>query len=101
METLRKEKLYAKFKKCEFWLEQVAFLGHVVTSKGITTGPAKVEAIGNWKTPTYINKIRIFLGLVGSYKRFIEEFSRIANPLTKLTWKSKRFQWNNQCEKSF
>ncbi|GJR91094.1 reverse transcriptase [Tanacetum coccineum] len=84
VEILRQEKLYAKFSKCEFWLSKVAFLGHIVSAEGITMDPAKVEAITKWPRPTSVTEVRSFLGLAGYYRRFVEGFSRLALPLTKL-----------------
>nr|GFA83861.1 hypothetical protein [Tanacetum cinerariifolium] len=84
LQTLRQEKLYAKFSKCEFWLSSVAFLGHVVSTEGIAMDPAKVEAITKWPRPTSVTEVRSFLGLAGYYRRFVEGFSRLALPLTKL-----------------
>nr|GEV50974.1 putative reverse transcriptase domain-containing protein [Tanacetum cinerariifolium] len=84
LQTLRQEKLYAKFSKCEFWLSSVAFLGHIVSAEGITMDPAKVEAITKWPRPTSVTEVRSFLGLAGYYRRFVEGFSRLALPLTKL-----------------
>lgn len=85
LKTLWWEKLYVKFNKCEFWLEQVAFLGYIVIVDGIEVEPAKVEAILNWTAPRNINEVRSFLGLVGYYMRFIQDFSKIVKPLTELT----------------
>lgn len=93
METLRAEKLYAKFKKCEFWLERVGFLGHIVTVKGIEVDPSKVETVTNWPTPANVGDVRSFLGLAGYYRRFIEGFSKIAGSMTQLTRKGVKFQW--------
>lgn len=98
---LQKEKLYAKFKKCEFWLERVAFLGHVVTARGIEVDPSKVEAVLNWPRPTNVGEIRSFLGLAGYYRRFIEGFSKISGPLTQLTRKNATFDWTEDCDLSF
>ncbi|GJW21576.1 hypothetical protein Tco_0032198 [Tanacetum coccineum] len=95
---LRQEKLYAKFSKCEFWLSKVAFLGHIVSAEGITMDPAKVEAITKWPRPTSVTKVRSFLGLTGYYRRFIEGFSRLALPLTKLMQKGEKFVWNEERE---
>ncbi|GJT45697.1 putative reverse transcriptase domain-containing protein [Tanacetum coccineum] len=83
-EILRQEKLYAKFSKCEFWLSRVAFLGHIVSSEGITMDPAKVEAITKWPRPTSVTEVRSFLGLAGYYRRFVDGFSRLALPWAKL-----------------
>nr|AAX92958.1 retrotransposon protein, putative, Ty3-gypsy sub-class [Oryza sativa Japonica Group]ABA92829.1 retrotransposon protein, putative, Ty3-gypsy subclass [Oryza sativa Japonica Group] len=91
LEKLRKHKLYAKFSKCEFWLEEVAFLGHVISAGGVAVDPAKVEAITEWKAPKSVTKIRSFLGLAGYYRRFIEGFSKIARPITQLLKKEKKF----------
>ena len=71
---LREEKLYAKFSKCDFWIEKVQFLEHVIDSKGIHVDPAKIEAVKNWASPTSPTEIRQFLGLAGYYRRFIEGF---------------------------
>nr|GEW20498.1 retrotransposon protein, putative, Ty3-gypsy subclass [Tanacetum cinerariifolium] len=99
--TLCQKKLYAKFLKCEFWLRQVAFLGHIVSADGITMDPAKVEAITKWPRPKIVTEIRSFLGLAGYYRRFVEGFSRLALPLTKLMRKGEKFIWDEEREKSF
>nr|GFB70543.1 retrotransposon protein, putative, Ty3-gypsy subclass [Tanacetum cinerariifolium] len=101
LQTLRQEKLYAKFSKCEFWLSSVAFLGHVVSAEGITMDPAKVKPITKWPRPTSVIEVRSFLGLAGYYRRFVEGFSRFALPLTKLMRKGEKFVWNEEREKSF
>ncbi|GJY25701.1 putative reverse transcriptase domain-containing protein [Tanacetum coccineum] len=87
LELLKKEELYAKFSKCEFWIPKVQFLGHVIDSQGIHVDPAKIESIKDWASPKSPTEIRQFLGLVGYYRRFIEGFSKIAKPMTKLTQK--------------
>jgi hypothetical protein len=84
LQILRDKKLYAKLKKCEFWLNQVVFLGHVVSKDGITVDPSKIEAVVSWDRPTNVSEVRSFLGLAGYYRRFVEGFSRIAAPLTHL-----------------
>ncbi|KAJ0458542.1 putative nucleotidyltransferase, Ribonuclease H [Helianthus annuus] len=95
---LRKEKLYAKFSKCEFWLQKVQFLGHMVNHEGIHVDPAKIEAITKWKVPQTAMEIRSFLGLAGYYRRFIKDFSKIVVPLTKLTCKAIKFEWGHRQE---
>ncbi|MDV3194623.1 MAG: reverse transcriptase family protein, partial [Candidatus Phytoplasma australasiaticum] len=101
LELLRKETLYAKFSKCEFWLQEVQFLGHVISKKGIHVDPAKIEDVKNWETPKSPIDIRSFLGLAGYYRRFIKNFSKIASPMTKLTQKDKKFVWGSEQEESF
>nr|CAN81227.1 hypothetical protein VITISV_038888 [Vitis vinifera] len=92
--------LYAKLKKCEFWLDKVSFLGHVVTKDGISIDPGKVD-VSNWRRPNTVIEIRSFLGLAGYYRQFIEGFSKISLPLTRLTQKGIKFEWSNDCEISF
>ncbi|GKE05448.1 hypothetical protein Tco_1397466 [Tanacetum coccineum] len=91
LELLKKEELYAKFSKCEFWIPKVQFLGHVIDSEGIHVDPAKIESIKYWTSPKSPTEIRQFLGLAGYYRRFIEGFSNIAKPMTKLTQKKIQF----------
>ncbi|GJR21115.1 putative reverse transcriptase domain-containing protein [Tanacetum coccineum] len=87
LELLKKEELYAKFSKCEFWLPKVQFLRYVIDSQGIHIDPAKIKSIKDWASPKMPTEICQFLGLVGYYQRFIEGFSKIAKPMTKLTQK--------------
>ncbi|KAL0551335.1 hypothetical protein IC582_010421 [Cucumis melo] len=101
LQTLRDNKLYAKFSKCEFWLKQVSFLGHVVSKAGVSLDPAKIEAVTGWTRPSTVSEVRSFLGLAGYYRRFVENFSRIATPLTQLTRKGAPFVWSKACEDSF
>jgi hypothetical protein len=101
LQKLRDHKLYAKLRKCEFWLKQVAFLGHVILKGGISMDPSKVQDVLSWKTPTSVSDIRSFLGLAGYYRRFIEGFSRISKPMTGLLEKDKEFKWTSACESSF
>ncbi|GKF58346.1 hypothetical protein Tco_0171883 [Tanacetum coccineum] len=82
LELLEKEKLFGKFSKCEFWLQEVHFLGHVMNSEGIHVDPSKIEAVKNWKPPKSSSEIRSFLGLVGNFRRFIANFLKISKPLT-------------------
>jgi len=75
LQLLQEKKLYAKLKKCEFWLDSVAFLGHVVSKDGIAVDPKKVEAVVEWNRPNSVTEVRSFLGLAGYYRRFVEGFS--------------------------
>ena len=101
LEKLREHQLYAKFSKCEFWLKEVGFLGHVISGEGIAVDPTKVVTMTNWEAPTIVGEIRSFLGLAGYYRRFIENFSRIAKPMTELLKKDTKLFWTEECEASF
>ena len=91
LQTLKDHQLYAKFSKCKFWLDQVAFLGHVVSKDDIQVDPKKIEAIIDWPRPITVTEVKSFLGLVGYYRRFVKDFSKIAAPLTRLTQKNVKF----------
>ncbi|GJR20087.1 putative reverse transcriptase domain-containing protein [Tanacetum coccineum] len=101
LELLIKEKLYAKFSKCNFWINIVQFLGHMIDSQGIHIDPAKIEAVKNWASPTTPIEIRQFLGLAGYYRTFIKGFSKIAKPLTELTQKNKKYIYGEDQELAF
>jgi hypothetical protein len=101
LQRLREHKLYAKFSKCEFWLDSVKFLGHTISSKGISVNPSKVQEVMDWQPPKSAHQIRSFLGLAGYYRRFIPDFSRIAKPMTELLKKGVKFVWSEDCDKAF
>ncbi|GJV80886.1 putative reverse transcriptase domain-containing protein [Tanacetum coccineum] len=101
LKLLKEEELYAKFSKCEFWLSKVQFIGHVIDSEGIHVDPAKIESIKDWASPKTPTEIRQFLGLADYYRRFIEGFSKITRPMTKLTQKSVKFDWEEKAEAVF
>ena len=101
LQTLREKKLYAKLSKCDFWLKEVSFLGHIVSAEGIRVDPIKIEAVVNWKPPRNVIEVRSFLGLAGYYRRFVRGFSVIASPLTKLLRKGIKFEWTDKCHNSF
>ena len=101
LQTLRDHLLYAKFSKCEFWLTEVRFLGHVVSASCVFVDPEKVEAVMSWERPKLVFEIRSFLGLTRYYRRFIEDFFRLAAPLTRLTRKEVKFKWNDLFERAF
>ncbi|WVZ52192.1 hypothetical protein U9M48_003276 [Paspalum notatum var. saurae] len=90
LQKLREHKLYAKLSKCEFWLDQVPFLGHIVSKGGIMVDPSKISSFMDWKVPEAVKEVRGFLGLAGYYRRFIESFSRIAKPMTSLLEKERQ-----------
>ena len=101
LETLRKEQLYAKMSKCEFWLKEVSFLGHIVSEEGIRVDPRKIEVILEWKPPRSVTEVRSFLGLVGYYRRFIKGFLMTAATMTRLLQKNVKFEWSRKCQASF
>ncbi|GJU43888.1 putative reverse transcriptase domain-containing protein [Tanacetum coccineum] len=101
LELLKKDKLYAKFSKCEFWLREVQFLRHVINGNGIHVDPSKIEDVKNWKAPRTLTEVCSFLGLARYYRRFIKNFSKIAKSLTILTQNSKTFDWGEEHELIF
>jgi hypothetical protein len=101
LEKLRSNQLYAKFSKCEFWLREVTFLGHVISAGGISVDPSKVKDVLNWMPPMNASEIQCFLRLVGYYRRFIKDFSKIVKPMTRLLEKNKDFYWTKECQVSF
>nr|GEU69870.1 reverse transcriptase domain-containing protein [Tanacetum cinerariifolium] len=96
-----KEKLYAKFSKCDFWISVVQFLGNIIDNQGLHIDPAKIEAVKNWASPTTPTEIRQFLRLAGYYQRFIKDFSKIAKSLTELNQKNKKYIWGKDQETAF
>ena len=101
LQTLRERQLFAKFSKCEFWRNEVAFLGHIITKEGIAVDPAKVQAVTEWRVPKSVTEVRSFLGLAGYYRRFVKDYSKIARPLTNLLKKTTKYCWDEKCEKAF
>jgi hypothetical protein len=101
LERLRSEKLYAKLEKCEFWLDSVSFLGHIIFGEWVAVDPKKVKAMVEWTRPTSMLEIQSFLGLAGYYRHIIEGFSKLSRPLTALTRKNACFVWTDECEQCF
>ncbi|KAL0337696.1 UNVERIFIED_CONTAM: Retrovirus-related Pol polyprotein from transposon.6 [Sesamum calycinum] len=101
LQILKDKELYAKLSKCGFWVNQVVFLGHVISNAGVMPDPSKVKAIMEWGVPKNATEVRSFLSLAGYYRRFVKGFSIIAGPLTKLLRKGGTFQWTEQCQQSF
>ncbi|KAL5751699.1 hypothetical protein ACOSQ2_022206 [Xanthoceras sorbifolium] len=96
LQIMREKQLYGKLSKCEFWLAEIAFLGHNVSADA-----KKIEAIVEWKPPRNVTEVRSFIGLAGYYRRFVKEFSSIASLLTKLLHKNVRFDWIDRCQTAF
>jgi hypothetical protein len=101
LQKLREHRSYDKLSKCEFWMKQVAFLGHVISKGGISVDLSKVQDVLSWNAPTSVSDIQSFLGLAGYYRRFIKGFSKISKPVTELLKKDKKFNWTPACEASF
>ncbi|PKA64320.1 RNA-directed DNA polymerase like [Apostasia shenzhenica] len=101
LQKLRENQLYVKFSKCDFWLSNVTFLGHVISAEGILVDPYKVSAVMDWPRPTSVSEVRSFLSLASYYRKFVKGFSQIALPLTRLTQKTVKFEWNEECENCF
>jgi hypothetical protein len=101
LQRLRECQLYAKLSKCEFWISEVVFLGHIINRDGLAVDPKKVAVILDWKAPKDVRGIKNFIGMAGYYRRFIEGFSKIARPMTALLAKKVEFKWTPACQKSF
>jgi hypothetical protein len=93
--------LYAKFSKCEFWIKELPFLGHVVSSEGIVVDPSKVKEVMEWKPPSSVSEVRSFFGLAGYYRRLIPNFSKITKPVTELLNKGNKYVWSETCDEAF
>jgi hypothetical protein len=101
LERLRREKLYAKLEKCEFLLDNVSFLGHVISGEGVAVDLEEVKVVVEWTRPTSMFEIQSFLGFAGYYRCFTEGFSKLSGPLTALTRKNACFVWMDECEQCF
>jgi len=101
LSTLANHKLYAKLKKCDFWMEKVHFLGHVISKEGISVDPVKVATVVDWPRPTNITEVQSLLGMAGYYRRFVQDFLRIASASTQLLRKDHKFEWTDKYEASF
>jgi hypothetical protein len=101
LQWLRDHQLYAKFSKCEFCINEVTFLGHVISLEGIAVEPSKVRDVLDWEPLKSVHQVWIFLGLVGYYRRFIPNFSKISKPITELLKKDTKYVWSKECDETF
>jgi hypothetical protein len=101
LQRLPDHQLYAKFTKCEFWINEVSFLGHVISSEGIAMDPSKVRDVLDWEPPKSVHQVRSFLGLAGYYRRFIPNFSKVSKPITELLKKGTKYVWSKKCDEAF
>jgi hypothetical protein len=101
LQKLRDNQLYAKYSKCEFWLDEIPFLGHIIPKDRLSVDPTKVTKIVGWKIPSSVTEVQSFLGFTSYYLCFIEGFSKIAKPMTSLLEKGKDFKWTHECQESF
>jgi hypothetical protein len=101
LQRLWDHQLYAKFSKCEFWINEVSFLGHVISLEGIAMDPGKVQDVLDWKPPKFVHQVWSFLGLAGYYRRFIPNFSKISKPITELLKKGNKYVWSKDCDEAF
>ena len=100
-DRIREAGLKLKPTKCRFVAPEVEYLGHVLTPEGLKTNPATVSAVREFPVPTNLKEVRQFLGLSSFYRRFINGFAAIAQPLHRLTWKGVHFQWRVECQQAF
>ena len=98
---IRKAGLKLNIEKCNFWMKRLPFLGHIIEAKGISPDPEKIIAVQNIQPPKSVTQLRSFLGLAGYYRRFIKNFSTIAQPLNQLLHKDTPYEWNDKCQKAF
>jgi hypothetical protein len=101
LQKLRENQLYTKLNKCEFWLKEVSFVGHIIYEGGISIDPSMVKDVLRWNMLQNVSDIRCFLGLAGCYRCFIEGFSKISKPMIELVEKGKTFEWTPRREASF
>jgi hypothetical protein len=97
LQRLREHQLYEKLSKCEFWIDEVLFLGHIINRDGLVVDPKKVVDILNWKVSIDVRGIKSFIGMDGYYRRFIEGFSKIVRPMTSLLANKVEFKWIEKC----
>jgi len=99
-ETLRQHILFAKMSKCSFGTREIEYLGHVISTDGVSTDPNKIEAMKDWPNPCNVKQLRGFLGLTGYYRRFIRNYGQLSKPLTELL-KNEAFHWSEEAQIAF
>ena len=101
LQALQKAGLYLDIRKCEFEVNEVAYLGMIISDSGVKMDPAKIHAITSWQPPSNVKDVQGFLGFANFYRRFIRGFSRLVRPLVALTQKGTIFKWSSACESAF
>lgn len=100
-DKLHEARLTINLKKSRFCLQEIKFLGHIVTGQGISADPDKVKAIQSYPVPTNLKEVQRFLGLAGWYHRFVPDFSKTDEPINSLKKKGKKFIWSPECQNAF
>jgi hypothetical protein len=101
MQVLQDTNLRVKLSKCRFGVQEVTFLGYVISTEGIKMDPAKIAPILEWNTPTCVKDVQSFVGFANFYRRFIKGYSELATPLTRLTKKDVAFEWTQEAQDAF
>lgn len=101
LQNLKENQLYAKFSKCEFYIDKIQYLGHIISEQGLVIDPEKIKAISEWPVLTDVLTVRSFMGIAGYYRIFVERFSTIAYPITSLQRKGVKFEWTEKSQNSF
>ena len=93
--------LKLKPSKCSFFKHEIQYLGHVISRSGIAPDPAKIQKVATWSVPSSVKEVQQFLGMASYYRRFIENFAQVAKPLHRLTERTCKFQWTDECQVAF
>jgi hypothetical protein len=101
LQQLRDHQLYAMFSKCEFWINEISILSHMISPEGIDVDHDKVKDVLDWKPPKSVHQVQSFLGLTGYYRMFILSFSKISKSITKHLKKGNKYVWSKDCDKAF
>ncbi|KRX42752.1 Retrovirus-related Pol polyprotein from transposon 17.6, partial [Trichinella sp. T6] len=101
LDRLRKVGLKVKPEKCQLMKRKVAYLGHIISEKGIATDPSKTRAVKEWQAPSCVSELRQFLGLASYYRKFVNGFASIAAPLHRLLEGDAEWKWTEDCQVAF